>query len=55
MSCKRLYNLRNTVRVVFTALSTRAFDCIGAFILPRRWFIRLNFYRRQSGKAGRLP
>lgn len=46
MSCKRLYNLRNTVRVVFTALSTLAFDCIGAFILPRRWFIRLNFYRR---------
>lgn len=34
MSCKRLYNLRNTVRVVFTALSTLAFDCIGAFILP---------------------
>nr|DAY88907.1 MAG TPA: hypothetical protein [Caudoviricetes sp.] len=30
MSCKRLYNLRNTVRVVFTALSTLAFDCIGA-------------------------
>lgn len=46
MSCKRLYNLRNTVRVVFTALSTLAFDCIGAFILPHRWFIRLNFYRR---------
>nr|DAZ35147.1 MAG TPA: hypothetical protein [Caudoviricetes sp.] len=24
-------------------------DCTGAFILPCRRFIRLNFYRRQSG------